>query len=62
MERDYSYPSLADRDGPRSWAEKGGHDAWTRARERARQVLADHNPTYLTLDQDTEIHARFNIL
>jgi len=62
MERDYFYPTLADRDEPRSWTEKGGQDASARARARARQILQDHHPTYLTPEQDAEIRARFNIL
>lgn len=62
MERDYFYPSLADRDPPRSWAEKGAQDAWTRARSRVRDILRDHQPVYLSAAQDAEIRALFNIL
>ncbi|MEO9777521.1 MAG: trimethylamine methyltransferase family protein [Sedimentitalea sp.] len=62
MERDYFYPSLADRDEPRTWAEKGAQDAWSRARSKAETILRDHQPEYLTPEQDSEIRARFNIL
>ncbi len=62
MERDYFYPSLADRDAPRTWAESGAADAWTRARDRARQILATHRPAYLSDAQDQAIRARFRIL
>ncbi|WP_417522616.1 trimethylamine methyltransferase family protein [Marinovum sp.] len=62
MERDYFYPTLADRDAPRTWAEKGAADAWTRAKAQARAILRDHHPAYLTEAQDREIRARFNIL
>lgn len=62
MERDYFYPSLADRDEPRTWAEKGAQDAWSRARHRAEQVLRDHRPEYLTPEQDRDIRAQFKIL
>lgn len=62
MERDYFYPSLADRDEPRTWAENGAKDAWTVARERARQILADHHPQYLSTAQDATIREQFNIL
>ena len=62
MERDYFYPSLADRDAPRTWADRGGKDAWTVARQRARDILDTHHPTYLSNDQDRDIRARFNIL
>ncbi|MEM6389767.1 MAG: trimethylamine methyltransferase family protein, partial [Pseudomonadota bacterium] len=44
MERDYFYPTLADREAPRSWAQKGAQDAWGRARNRAQAILRDHTP------------------
>ncbi len=62
MERDYFYPSLADRDEPRTWAGNGAQDAWCRARKRAREVLRSHNPVYLTDAEDRAIRSRFNIL
>lgn len=62
MERDYVYPKLADRDTPRAWEEKGAPDAWGVASEKARQVLAEHNPEYLTCEQEKAIRERFNIL
>lgn len=62
MERDYFYPTLADRDQPRTWAENGGLDAWTVARHRARAILETHHPNYLSPEQDAAIKARFSIL
>lgn len=62
MERDYFYPTLADRDEPRSWAENGAQDAWARARIKTREILSTHNPTYLTPKQEQDIRSRFNIL
>ena len=62
MERDYFYPSLADRVEPRTWAANGAQDAWSRARLRAQEILNSHRPTYLTDAQDSEIRAQFNIL
>jgi trimethylamine--corrinoid protein Co-methyltransferase len=62
MERDYFYPSLADRAAPRTWAENGAQGAWSRARQRARTILRDHRPAYLTPEQDRQIRAQFNIL
>ncbi len=62
MERDYFYPSLADRSEPKTWAKMGAPDAWSVAKARARTILAEHNPTYLAPDQEREIRARFNIL
>lgn len=62
MERDYFYPSLADRDDPASWCGKGALDSWSRARRRAREILRDHRPVYLTGEQDKAIRSRFNII
>ena len=59
MERDYFYPSLADRDAPVTWAEKGAPDMWARARLRVRDILRDHRPTYVSPDQDNAIRALF---
>ncbi|MEM9604132.1 MAG: trimethylamine methyltransferase family protein [Pseudomonadota bacterium] len=44
MQRDYFYPKLADRDEPRTWAQNGAQDAWHRARDEARRILAEHQP------------------
>lgn len=62
MERDYYYPSLANRDEPRSWAMAGAPDAWGVANARARAILDTHRPAYLTPEQDRAIRQRFNIL
>ncbi|WP_170350902.1 trimethylamine methyltransferase family protein [Ruegeria atlantica] len=62
MERDYFYPDLADRNEPRTWQEEGAPDAWSAAREKAKEVLAKHHPKYLTDAQDAEIRKRFRIL
>jgi trimethylamine--corrinoid protein Co-methyltransferase len=62
MERDYFYPTLADRSEPRTWAENGAKDAWTLARLRAREILKTHHPEYLSTDQDAEIRRQFKIL
>lgn len=62
MERDYFYPSVADRDDPKTWTDAGSETAWTRANRKAKQILEDHRPNYLTPEQDQAIKARFNIL
>jgi len=62
MERDYFYPTLADRNEPRTWAENGAQDVWARAKIKARGILSSHNPVYLTPQQEQEIRSRFNIL
>lgn len=59
MERDYAYPSLADRDAPVTWAEKGAPDMWARAKARVRTILAEPGPRYLSPEQDGAISALF---
>lgn len=62
MERDYFYPSLADRDAPKTWEDKGAPDAWLIAREKAKAILASHHPAYLEPSQDLAIRDKFKIL
>lgn len=62
MERDYVYPTLADRDAPSVWGEGGARQAWDRARDTARSILETHRPDYLTPAQDKAIRAAFKIL
>ncbi|MGB1235210.1 MAG: trimethylamine methyltransferase family protein [Planktomarina sp.] len=62
MERDYFYPTIADRDEPRTWALNGAPDAWSVANAKAREILKSHSPQYLTDAQDAAIKTRFNIL
>ncbi len=62
MERDYVYPSLADREQPSVWQAAGAPDAWTRARAQAKSVLSEHHPSYLSAEQDRAIRAAFRIL
>ncbi|MFK7745254.1 MAG: trimethylamine methyltransferase family protein, partial [Roseobacter sp.] len=62
MERDYHYPSLADREQPRTWQEAGAQDAWDRARDRARFILTQDRPEYLSQAKLRAIKDRFKIL
>ncbi len=59
MERDYFYPTIADRNEPKTWADEGATDAWTRANTRARQILEEHHPEFLTPEQERDIRKRF---
>jgi len=62
MERDYFYPEIADREMPKVWEDAGGLDAATRAKAKAKQILRDHQPEYLSADQDAAIRSAFRIL
>lgn len=61
MERDYHYPSLGSRETPDAWEELGATDMWTRAREKARDVLATHHPDHVGHGVDARIRERFAI-
>ncbi len=62
MERDYFYPSLANRDEPRAWAKEGAKDAWSVAKQRAKDILKTHHPEYLSTKEDSAIRDQFKIL
>nr|CAA6801349.1 MAG: Trimethylamine methyltransferase [uncultured Thiotrichaceae bacterium] len=63
MQRDYFWPSkLSDREQPDAWAEQGATDMMQRANARAREILAEHQPEYLSAEADRKIRERFNIL
>lgn len=62
MERDYFYPKIADREQPVTWAEKGKLRAWERAQAKARQILDEHHPSYLSAAQERAIRDQLKIL
>ena len=62
MQRDYYYPTYANRDDPRTWAEKDAPDVWETAREKAKVILASHHPKYLSAEADALIRDRYDIL
>ncbi|MEM7440246.1 MAG: trimethylamine methyltransferase family protein [Pseudomonadota bacterium] len=61
MERDYFYPKLSDRDAPAVWEEGGARTMWDRARDEARERLAQPDPGYLDAAADAAIRARFKV-
>lgn len=61
MERDFYYPTLADRDPPVTWSEKGGLDAWAQANLRVKDMLAKPDPGYLEPSADHKIRQAFDI-
>ena len=47
---------------PKTWADDGAADAWSRAKAKAQVVLAAHHPAYLTPEHDAGIRAAFKIM
>lgn len=62
MERDYYYPSLANRDAPAVWNEAGAPDAWKTANEKAKEILAAHQPAYMSQKLEQEIQQKFGVI
>ena len=62
MQRDYVYPTLADRLEPDAWAESGSTDAYERARQAVAAVLEDHQPNYIDEATDQRIRHSLPIL
>ncbi len=62
MMREYYYPSLSDRLEPRTWKEMGAKDMWAKANQKAREILATHQPSYINQTTDSKIRTQFNIL
>ena len=60
MERDYYYPSIADRNEPAVWQEEGSLDHWQRARNKVKNLL-EHHPNYIPADVDQAIRASLPI-
>ncbi len=61
MESDFLYPEIADRRSPGEWEAAGAPDIRASARERAREILAEHRPTHIAPETDAELRARFDI-
>lgn len=61
MQRDYFYPKLADRDDPDTWSRSGARDAWQRAREEAKRILAEHRPRPLRDGIEQELRRRLKL-
>jgi trimethylamine--corrinoid protein Co-methyltransferase len=60
MRTEHYYPSAVfDRKGREIWEQAGASDAWARAKEIARRILAEHKPKPLDPDTDAWIRERF---
>ncbi len=62
METDYYYPPMGDRYPPAVWMEMGSQTIVERARQRTKEILSQHYPTYIDPKKDEEIRRRYNIV
>ena len=60
MQRDYVYPTVADRTSPKEWAENDRPDLVLSARARVEAILA-HAPRFIEGEVDRAVRARFAI-
>ncbi|MEX0305606.1 MAG: trimethylamine methyltransferase family protein, partial [Leisingera sp.] len=61
MKSDYFYPHFGDRQTPREWEEQGARPIGEVAKDKARELLADHFPKHIADNKDLELRERFNI-
>jgi trimethylamine--corrinoid protein Co-methyltransferase len=59
MMDEFYIPSLADRTLYDEWVASGRHTIKDRARQKLDELMATHNPCYITEDQEKEIHLKF---
>ena len=61
MQRDYVYPTIADRLNPKEWAEIGAPDTIKKAFDWTREILATHYPDHVPRDVLERIRARWQV-
>ncbi len=62
MKTDYLYPEVADRRPPFDWEQDGALDMRARARDSARERLANHFPAHVGAETDRWLRDRHEIL
>ncbi len=62
FQREFFFPSIADRRDRESWEAAGAPDCRERARAEARRILEEHCPTPIPADIDRRIRSEFDIL
>ena len=61
MKSDYFYPHLGDRRTPKEWHDDGSKPVGELAREKARELLANHFPKHISDEQDRRLRDYFDI-
>jgi trimethylamine--corrinoid protein Co-methyltransferase len=61
MQSDFVYPEIADRGSIEEWQAAGSRDIRELARERTRQILAQHYPRHIGADLDRQLREEFDI-
>jgi len=58
MRSEFFFPMVSDRSSREKWLSKGGKDARERAREIAKNILAEHKPLPIPSDIDKKIRSK----
>lgn len=61
MKTDYFYPDLGDRRTPAEWQEDGARPVAELAKDKARELLANHYPMHIADAVDRKFRAQFDI-
>ena len=61
MQKEYVYPSIANRMSPKEWLEAGKPDLVEKAAARKREILSTYYPDYLPRGIDDDIRAKHDI-
>ena len=61
IESEYLYPTLADRSPIDAWEQQGSTGIFERSRERVKEILETHHPTYIDPAIDRTIRSKFPI-
>jgi trimethylamine--corrinoid protein Co-methyltransferase len=59
---EYYYPEIIDRSTSQQWLDAGAKDMRERSKEKAKEILATHYPTYIEPKVDDRIREHFPIL
>lgn len=62
MQKEYVYPTVADRTSPKEWAEQGKPVLIETARKRVDEILSTHFPSHIPAEVDAAIREKYNIL
>lgn len=61
MQREYLYPSIADRNSPKEWTEKGRPQLIDTAREKVNSILSTHYPEHISMEKHLELLSEFDL-
>lgn len=59
---EYYYPEISDRSTSQQWLDAGAKDMRERSKQKAREILANHYPSYIDPKMDEKIREHFPIL